>query len=245
MPKTGNRVSTIFTTFILTVSITLLAVGLSSCAVSGSTARKHNNVVSEKEFSYIGSVRKAAERGDAYAQYNLGLLYSSGQDVPQSDSKAAHWYHQAAAQGFADAQFALGVMYYYGRGVTKDYSKAVRWFRRAVDQGSIPARYNLGNMYFRGQGIPQNYAKAAYWFRQAADQGVARAQYGLGLLYSGGLGVPKNLTAAIKWLILAKASGSGDAPKVLADLESRTSHARIVAAQKEAQEWWQTHRTSN
>ena len=32
-----------------------------------------------------------AEQGIAEAQYNLGLMYSNGQDVPRDDEEAVKW----------------------------------------------------------------------------------------------------------------------------------------------------------
>jgi len=40
--------------------------------------------------------RKAAERGDAGSQFDLGTLYDKGQGVPQNYSEAAGWYRKAA-----------------------------------------------------------------------------------------------------------------------------------------------------
>ena len=43
--------------------------------------------------------RKAAEKGNDSAQYELGLCYNYGKGVPQDYAKAAEWYRKAAAQG--------------------------------------------------------------------------------------------------------------------------------------------------
>lgn len=51
-----------------------------------------------------------AEQGHAVAQYNIGIMYYTGQGVPQNYAEAARWYHLAAEQGYADAQFGLGTM---------------------------------------------------------------------------------------------------------------------------------------
>ena len=61
--------------------------------------------------------RKAAETGDANAQYNLGMMYSKGQGVPQDFKEAVAWYRKAAEQGDAAAQNNLGDMYIKGQGV--------------------------------------------------------------------------------------------------------------------------------
>ena len=48
--------------------------------------------------------RKAAERGDALAQNNLGFMYDYGQGVPEDDLLAHIWYNLAAAARNEDAE---------------------------------------------------------------------------------------------------------------------------------------------
>ncbi len=40
----------------------------------------------------MGWWRKAAEQGNANAQYNLGLIYKNGQGVPQDEAQAYMWF---------------------------------------------------------------------------------------------------------------------------------------------------------
>jgi len=47
--------------------------------------------------------RKAAEQGDAGAQFNLGNMYDQGKGVAQDYAQAVEWYRKAAKQGYADA----------------------------------------------------------------------------------------------------------------------------------------------
>ena len=75
----------------------------------------------------FAATKKAAEGGDAIAQFNLGAMYDNGQGVPQDVAEALKWYRLAADQGQADAQFNLGVMYYNGQGVPKDLIEAYAW----------------------------------------------------------------------------------------------------------------------
>ena len=42
------------------------------------------------------ATRLAAEQGDADAQYNLGVMFANGWDVPQDDAEAVQWYRLAA-----------------------------------------------------------------------------------------------------------------------------------------------------
>jgi hypothetical protein len=85
--------------------------------------------------------RSLAEKGDAVAQYNLGLIYTNGQGVRQDDAAAASWYRKAAEQGYPAAQFKLGSMYFDGRGVQQDYVRALMWLNLAAARGhKIAAR---------------------------------------------------------------------------------------------------------
>ena len=47
----------------------------------------------------IGWYRKAADQGDAEAQFNLGLMYASGRGVPKDPVSAHMWFSLAAAGG--------------------------------------------------------------------------------------------------------------------------------------------------
>ena len=72
--------------------------------------------------------RPLADQGDAYAQFNLGVMYDNGQGVAQDYFAAVSWYRKAAEQGIAGAQFNLGLMYFNGQGVLRDYVQAYKWF---------------------------------------------------------------------------------------------------------------------
>src|ERR1041385_8786039 len=48
--------------------------------------------------------RVAAEKGSAEAQFEIGVLYDTGQGVTQDPAEALRWYQRAADQGFAPAQ---------------------------------------------------------------------------------------------------------------------------------------------
>ena len=120
--------------------------------------------------------KKDALKGDAYAQYHLGIMYDNGESVPEDDTEAVKWYRKAADQGFADAQYNLGVMYENGEGVTKSITIASIWYSKAADQGFADAQYNLGVLYENGEGVAEDSVEAMKWYRKAADQGNADAR---------------------------------------------------------------------
>src|SRR5712692_3505252 len=72
-----------------------------------------------------------AGKGDANAQYNIGLLYAKGQGLKQDYAEAAKWYRKAADQGVPGAQYNLGLMYSNGQGVPQDTQEAMKWYLKA------------------------------------------------------------------------------------------------------------------
>ena len=82
---------------------------------------------------------KAAKRGSAKSQYNLGYFYTGGLGVKRDLDKALFWYTKSAEQNHIDAQLNLGFMYIAGHGTKVDYSKAVYWIKKAKELGSQKA----------------------------------------------------------------------------------------------------------
>ncbi len=123
-------------------------------------------------------VRKAAEQGNADAQYELGQWYLDGDD----EEAAEKWVRKAAEQGHMDAQCELGEWYSYD---DDDSHEAEKWYRRAAEQGNADAQYELGQWYSRGD--EQNAEEAEKWYRKAAEQGHWEARKKLGLKNNSGL----------------------------------------------------------
>lgn len=135
------------------------------------------NAYGQKDYTKALSIfRSLADKGDARAQTNLGLMYQLGLGVVKDDAEAVKWFRKAADQNLVTAQFNLGYMYSNGRGVVKDDFEAVKWYRKAADRGYATAQFNLGRKYEQGEGIAKDHGEAVKWFREAADQGYAPAQ---------------------------------------------------------------------
>ncbi len=107
--------------------------------------------------------RKAAEQGDAAAQWQLGACYTFGQGVPQDHAEAVRCFRQAAEQGHVKAQYCLAVAYDVGRGVPQDKPQAATWFRKAAEQGNPQAQHSLGQCYRLGEGVGKDPVRAYYW----------------------------------------------------------------------------------
>src|SRR5713101_7840863 len=89
-------------------------------------------VGADDQAASVESLKQRAAQGNAEAQLNLGLLYATGEGVPQEDAEALKWFRLAAAQGNAGAQFNLGILYYEGQGVPQENVQAYKWLTLAV-----------------------------------------------------------------------------------------------------------------
>ena len=125
---------------------------------------------------------KAAEQGDADAQYLLGRMYHNGEGVPVDMCRAVAWFRKAAEQGLADAQYLFGLLHHVGWWVVQeDKATAATWFikaaeqyKKAAEQGDGKARSQLNIIYLIvGQTLPGDVVpKVAAWFAEkAAEQG--------------------------------------------------------------------------
>ncbi len=126
------------------------------------------NQFSQSRSDGVELLKKAAAQGYAFAQYDLGVLYQNGKQVPQNDAEAARLYRLAADQDNVAAEVALGYCYDVGRGVPIDYTEAIRWNARAAEQGNAFAMQNIAYGYREGRGLPKSGKDAAYWYSVAS-----------------------------------------------------------------------------
>jgi len=123
----------------------------------------------------IPLLRRAALKGAAPAQYDLGKLYEQGIGVDQDMIQARSLISKAAEAGHVSAMYDIALFMAEGEGGELDEQGAVDWFRKAADHGFLDAQYNLGVMFAEGIGAEQNLAEALYWFELASRQGDSGA----------------------------------------------------------------------
>ncbi len=124
----------------------------------------------------IPKLMNDARRGDAKAQYHLGVLYQDGKVVPKDYIQAAKYYTQAAAKGHAKAQLYLGLLYQNGKGFPKNYKQAAFLYSQAAAQGNEKAMYYLGMLHYYGKGTDKNLNEAFKWLTESASRGYPEAQ---------------------------------------------------------------------
>lgn len=185
----------------------------------------------------VKELRPLAERGDAEAQYRVGLMYEFGKGYPQDKPQAVAWFKKAAAQNHAAAQTELGIIYATGDGVAQDNKQAVQWFQMAAPQGNVAAQYNLGLLYAKGQGVKLDNAQAIAWWRKAAAQGMSIAQFKLGVAYENGEGVPKDAQLAFINYAIAARSGNKEYAEYRDDIEKQLTAAQAKSGLAAADAW--------
>lgn len=109
----------------------------------------------------------AAEAGLPLAQYNLAILYFTGQGVERDMAQAFEWTLRAAEQGHVEAQANLGSLYLNGDGTEADAEAGVRWLSSAARSDHAGAAYSLANMYFNGLSVDPSLVQAHAWASQA------------------------------------------------------------------------------
>jgi len=109
-----------------------------------------------------------AEQGDPEAQFSLGLLYDTGNQVERNPEQAAYWFTQAADGGVTGACLYLGMKYEFGTGVKQDRTRALHWYRQAALKGWGQAAFMLANLYLNNQ--RPDLAQGCSWLQIAADQ---------------------------------------------------------------------------
>jgi TPR repeat protein len=165
---------------------------------------------------------KAANQGNATAQFNMGVHFAAGRGVPRDEAKAREWYLKAAKQGYASAEANLGAQYMNGLGGAVDFAEAERWLVQAKKHGNVSGTVNLGVLNFRKAVLSDNdeerqasFVAAAECFSAASRQGSAGAQLRLGIMYFLGLGIPADEELGKQLLEAAKAQGNPGAAKFL------------------------------
>lgn len=153
--------------------------------------------------------RKAAEKGNAEAQYGLGICYEYGQGVEKDLAESVKWYRKAAEQGLADAQCAFGICIVRARDIARAHLEVFVQISEELRSDDIWAK--LLREASQASDLKEKpdhcFAEAVKWWRKAAEQDNVMAQYFLGVAYVQGDGVEKNRAEAEKWLSKAAAQG--------------------------------------
>ena len=154
---------TILTTF--SIFIGTLTLGQNAEVLN----KKSKECLDKQDFkNAVPLIRQSAEKGSPEAQYNYGICYQQGIEVPKSDSIANSWFLKSAKQGWKDAQFKVAYSYATGRGVTKDENQSFYWSVKCAEQEDIECMFNVVGCYLEGRGTEKNIDSMLIWATRIA-----------------------------------------------------------------------------
>jgi TPR repeat protein len=162
---------------------------------------------SEQSFEHFLS---AAELGDDEAQFKVGLLYFSQEDL----NNAEKWLRIAANKEHPEAQHELAQLLLLSlQGPNqltvnkKDEIKneILNWLKKSASKNNIDALRSLGQLYRGDSDIPKNDKQAFCCFQKAVRLGDIDSLYDLGFHYQWGSGVDQSSVNALKCYVEAAA----------------------------------------
>jgi len=155
----------------------------------------------------LAALMQSAEKGDADAQFLLGMIYRQGRlGLPRNQSAALKWLEKAAQGGHAEARAMLA----------------------SIRVPSSTAASALGDAAPAASPLPPSLRSADSYVRnlwRRANQGETAAQYVLAFKFEHGGGVARNLEEAIRWYKAAAAQGDSDAAHALRRLRANEPYA--------------------
>jgi TPR repeat protein len=166
----------------------------------------------------IAILKPAAEKGEVWAENNLGLRYANGQGVPQDNALATKWLEKAAAAGDANAKRNLLGLYFSGNAKPSDPKEAAEY-----DKGKTLMQITeLGmNCMLKKPTAAEDCPKAAALLRKSAEGGDPEFEERLGQAYMvGSMGLPRDMAQAFAWTQKAADQGLESAERSLANYYS-------------------------
>lgn len=114
----------------------------------------------------------AAARGHAAADFELSVLFGTGQGVPVDEERSLRHLRAAAEKDHPRALYNLAASHATGRGVPLDAARALELYVRAAEQGHAGAAFTAGVMVLTGEGTAPDPAMAGELFAEAQDLGL-------------------------------------------------------------------------
>jgi TPR repeat protein len=161
---------------------------------------------------------RAAEAGDAEAQFQVGRYKRDGIGAPADKGEATVWFTRAARRGDADARAALRELGQNPDSILTIYSEiqvalARGDRRRALEIASDPLNvksiegsYTASRMLMNGDGVPKNVRAALPLIEHGIRLGSNGSMWNLGILAFGGKIIKVAPAESMMWYLLTDQS---------------------------------------
>lgn len=169
---------------------------------------------------------KAAENGNADAQFSVGYDYYDGEVVKKNIEEAKKWFEKAAKQGHVAGQKYLGIVY---NDIEKSPADAYEWFLKAANQKDPYSIFRIGLFSWnyrdkqKGEG-DENLKKAVRLFQYADSLGNRNAAYYLGWHYY--IGIKDDIIKGMEYLKKASSRGMSFATYKIGDIYDKGFYIR-------------------
>lgn len=163
-------------------------------------------------------LKKAVDKGEDYAMWNLGKLYLEGEGVEKDTEKGVDLIIKGAEYGCIGAINDLAYKYRYGIDVEQNTEEALKWYKKGVEDGDSDSMCSLASMYYEGTLVSRDVDKAIYYYKLAAEKGDSNALYALGVICHN-QGSASDINKAIYWYRKAALAGNDAAKKKLKALK--------------------------
>ena len=120
--------------------------------------------------------RKAAERGNNFAQFEIGIVYDYGLGCEENKKEAVKWYKRSASKDYIPAVYFLGLCYYFGNGVRVDKKEALKCFKKAAKYDYADAICMIGDYYYYGDIVDEDEEEAIKYYKKAVELRSEKAE---------------------------------------------------------------------
>ncbi len=182
-------------------------------------------------------LKDLAEGNNYDANYQLAMIYSSGEDVKPDYDLAFEYCRKAAAGAHGEAEHLLALMYESGLGTKPDLEQAYIYETRAASHGSVEAAYQSGIMTENGIGTEPNQEKAKEFYESAATMGHDGAAFKMGYFYENGIGTKRDSFQAMTWYATSANHGNTSAMIALGRMHQNGNGTQVNP--EEAFFWYQ------
>ena len=165
--------------------------------------RSDDKKVQTEGFEYV---KQAAEEGNDYSFYMLGLCYMNGIGTETDTSEGVKAWERAVDLGVVAAMVDLG-KYYSETDGEGNLQRAMSLYGRAENEGSELGAYNLGWVYANRLNDAEN---AIRHFKKATELGAYDAYWDIARIYYEGEIAEKDLKKALHFFKLGADKGDAD-----------------------------------
>lgn len=171
------------------------------------------------------ALKKAAESGDVFAQYELAQYHLKEAEKYLKQSADQNYFLASRELDYISCkdlfltndlkkfgEFCKGKGSYYNS--LKQYDAALTYYRLGESAGDDWCAYQVGTYYFFGYGVVKDYAKAIEHYKLGVKLGNTCCAYWIARIYEdGGYGIERSYSLAHEWMKKAANSGDIDAKK--------------------------------